>query len=367
VTNNQSTALSITSIALGGTNASDFAETDNCVGSVLAGASCSINVTFTPAATGSRTGSLNIVSNLSGSPLPVPLTGTGIAATRIVTLSGTSLTFPNQTVGSTTTAQGITLSTTGNSGLTISNLGISGTNASEFAETDNCGGSVAAGASCTINVTFSPAATGARTGTLNITDNATSPQSPQTVALSGTGQDFSLAPVSSASATVSAGQTATFTVAVSPAGGFNQSVAFTCTGAPSQSSCAVSPSSIALNGSAATTVAVTVATMAASLPVVSPSPRGGYRPLPLITELLVFLLLTGLLDWHRGRRPRLAYGLALLLCLCAGLMSACGSGSSGGGGNQRTPAGTYTVVVSGTFTSGSTRLTHNANLTLVVQ
>src|SRR4029077_4830881 len=73
VTNNQSTALSITSIAFGDTNASDFAETDNCVGSAPAGASCSINVTFTPAATGSRTGSLNIASNLSGSPLPVPL------------------------------------------------------------------------------------------------------------------------------------------------------------------------------------------------------------------------------------------------------------------------------------------------------
>jgi hypothetical protein len=73
VTNNQSTALSITSVAIGGTNASDFAETDNCVGNVSAGGSCSINVTFTPAAIGSRTGNLNIANNISGSPLTVPL------------------------------------------------------------------------------------------------------------------------------------------------------------------------------------------------------------------------------------------------------------------------------------------------------
>jgi len=370
LTNNQSTALSITSIAFSGTNASDFAETDNCIGSVAAGASCFINVTFAPAAAGSRSGSMNIANNLSGSPLPVPLTGTGVAATRIASLSASSLTLTSQIVGATSAAQGLTLNNAGNSALIISNLGISGTNASEFVETDNCGGSVAAGASCTISVTFSPTATGTRTGTLNITDNATSPQSPQspqTVVLTGTGQDFSLAPISSASATVSAGQTASFTVAVSPAGGFNQSVAFTCTGAPSQSTCAVSPSSIALSGSAATTVTVTVTTMAASPPVVTPSPRGGYRPLSLITELLVLLLLTGLLSWQKSRRPRLAHALALLLFVCAGLMSACGSGSSGGGGTQRTPAGTYTVVVSGTFTSGSTRLAHNANLTLVVQ
>jgi hypothetical protein len=367
LTNNQSTALSITSIATSGTNASDFAETNNCVGSVPAGASCSISVTFTPAAAGSRTGSLTIANNLSGRPVPVPLTGT--TATRIASLSTSSLTFTGQIVGTSSAAQMLTLSSTGNSALIISNVGISGTNASEFAETDNCGGSVAAGASCTINVTFSPAAAGTRTGTLSITDNATdSPQSPQTVALTGTGQDFSLAPVSPAATTISAGQTANFTVTVSPAGGFNQLVALACTGAPPLSTCAVTPNAFALNGSAASMVAVNVTTTAASPPVTSPSPRGDYRPVYLIIELLVLSLLIGLLNWHGGRRPRLAYGLALLLCLCAGvMMSACGGGGGGGGGNQRTPAGTYTVVVSGTFTSGSTSLTHKVNLNLMVQ
>jgi hypothetical protein len=114
---------------------------------------------------GNRTGSLNIANNLSGSPLSVLLTGTGATATQIVGLSTSSLTFTNQIVGLTSPPQGITLTNAGNSTSTISGLAISGPNASEFAETDNCVGSVAAGASCTINVTFSPTATGTRTGT----------------------------------------------------------------------------------------------------------------------------------------------------------------------------------------------------------
>jgi hypothetical protein len=189
LTNNESTALSITGVVFSGTNATDFSETDNCVGSVAAGTSCTIHVTFTPAALGSRAGSLTIANNLSGNPVPIPplsLAGTGVTATQIISLSTSSLTFTNQLVGSSSPAQGITLTGTGNSTLTISGLVFSGTNASEFAETDNCVGKVPAGASCTINVTFSPTATGTRTGTLSITDNATSPPSPQTVTLTGT-------------------------------------------------------------------------------------------------------------------------------------------------------------------------------------
>jgi hypothetical protein len=365
LTNNQSTALGITSIAFSGTNASDFTETDNCVGNVPAGASCSINVTFTPAALGNRAGNLNVANSISGNPLTAPLTGTGVTASQIVSLSTSSLTFTNQIVGSTSAAQGMTLTNTGNTTLTISGLAISGTNASEFVETDNCVGSVAAGATCTIHVTFSPTAIGARTGTLSITDNATG--SPHTVALSGTGQDFSLAPVTPASATVGAGQTANYTVVVSPAGGFNQTVALTCTGGPALSTCAVTPSSVSLNGTVAANVAVSVTTMAALPPLAIPFPRTNYRLLHLITELLVLSLLIGLLSWRRGR-PRLAYGFALLVFLSAGvMMSACGGGSSGVGGNQGTPAGAYPLVVSGTFTSGLTKLTHSANLNLVVR
>ena len=188
-TNGEPTAVNVASIGFNGADASDFAETDNCLGSVPVGAICSINVTFTPAAAGTRTATLNITDSATSPPSPqsVTLTGTGISPTRIVTTSASGLTFTSQTVGTTSAAQGLTLSNTGNVALTLSSLTFSGTNGSDFAEADNCGGGVTAGASCTINVTFTPAAIGTRTGTLNITDDATSPPSPQTVTLTGTG------------------------------------------------------------------------------------------------------------------------------------------------------------------------------------
>ncbi len=70
-------ALSITSITVTGTNASDFSETDNCDSSVAAGGNCTMSVTFTPSASGSRTASLSITDNASGSPQAVSLSGSG--------------------------------------------------------------------------------------------------------------------------------------------------------------------------------------------------------------------------------------------------------------------------------------------------
>ena len=79
---------------------------------------------------------------------------------------------------------------------------------------------------CTINVTFAPTAVGARTGTLTFTDNARG--SPQTIPLTGTGWDFQV----TAPATATGNSPLTFNATMTPLGGFNQSVAFTCTGAP---------------------------------------------------------------------------------------------------------------------------------------
>ena len=65
-----------------------------------------------------------------------------------------------------------------------------------------------------------------------------------------------------ASATISAGQTANYSISVAPAGGFAQSVALTCSGGPVGSSCSLSPSTVALGGTAAQTVKVSVTTVA---------------------------------------------------------------------------------------------------------
>jgi hypothetical protein len=98
-----------------------------------------------------------------------------------VSLSSTSLTFASQLVGSTSAAQTVTLNNTGNAALSVTSIVASG----DYAQTNTCGTSVAAGANCTISVTFTPTATGTRTGAITITDNTSG--SPHIVSLTGTG------------------------------------------------------------------------------------------------------------------------------------------------------------------------------------
>ena len=374
LTNNSSAAVNVTSVAIGGTNASDFTQTNNCVGSVASGGSCTVNITFAPAAAGRSTASLTIVTSLAANGIAVSLSGTGDAATRTVSLAPGSLTFAGQVVGAASASQPLTVTNTGNAALTISDVSFSGANASDYAETDNCVGSLAPGAACTVNVTFKPTATGTRTATLAVADNAMSPASPQTVSITGTGQDFSLAAAASQSATVMPSQTASYTLTVGSTSGFNQAVNLTCSGAPAASTCNVSPASVTPSGSMPVTVTVTVATTASSLLVFDDLSR---KPLSrlLRPQTLIALAFLGAILWFKVRKDQWQRGLrpvcAAVLLLCAGLtLSGCGGGSSSGGGSnpvQGTQAGTYTVVVSGTVTSGSTKVTHTFNLTLVVQ
>jgi Abnormal spindle-like microcephaly-assoc'd, ASPM-SPD-2-Hydin len=181
--------LTISSISVTGTNSGDFAETSTCPispSTLAAGAQCTINVTFRPSATGSRSASLSITDNAAGSPQTAPLSGTGTAPA--VTLNPTSLSFGNQLINTTSPAQTVTLTNSGTAPLTISSIGDTGTNAGDFTETNTCPispSTLAAGAQCTINVTFRPSATGSRSASLSITDNAAG--SPQIAPLSGTG------------------------------------------------------------------------------------------------------------------------------------------------------------------------------------
>ena len=99
----------------------------------------------------------------------------------LVTLSPGSLTFNSQVVNTTSPSQLVTLSNNQTTGLNISGISASG----DFAQTNNCGSSLAAGATCAITVTFTPTVTGARSGTITVTDSATN--SPQITSLAGTG------------------------------------------------------------------------------------------------------------------------------------------------------------------------------------
>ena len=123
--------------------------------------------------------------NAAGSPQTVSLSGTGIAPA--VSLSTTSLSFGSQAVAITSAAETVTLTNTGSAALSITNLAVVGADLGDFIEIANtCGGSVAAGGVCTIGVTFTPSASGERTATLSITDNA--PGSPQTCEPFGRGK-----------------------------------------------------------------------------------------------------------------------------------------------------------------------------------
>jgi hypothetical protein len=182
LSNSGNAALTV-NIALTGSNPSDFAQSNNCGASVAAGATCSISVTFTPVASGSLAAALTFTDSAPGSPQSLPLSGTGTAAT--VSFSPTSLSFGNQPVNTTSGTLTSTLTNTGNAALSISSLAVAGTNPSDFAQSNNCGASVAAGASCTISVTFTPVASGSFAAAVSVADNASG--SPQTVTLSGTG------------------------------------------------------------------------------------------------------------------------------------------------------------------------------------
>jgi FG-GAP-like repeat/Cep192 domain 4/HYDIN/CFA65/VesB-like, Ig-like domain/Abnormal spindle-like microcephaly-assoc'd, ASPM-SPD-2-Hydin len=177
LTNNGTSTLTINSIGIPG----NFAETNNCGSSVAIGGSCTINVTFTPKSAGTKSSTLSVYDNASGSPQKVSVSGTGT----VVTLSPTSLSFGTVKVGQSSSAQTVTLKNTGSTPLTIQSVSFTGTNPGDFSETDTCKGSVSAGGSCTFSVTFTPAATGSRSASLSISDSGGA--SPQTVPLSGTG------------------------------------------------------------------------------------------------------------------------------------------------------------------------------------
>jgi hypothetical protein len=103
-----------------------------------------------------------------------------------VILNPSAVAFGSQIPGVPTTTQTVTLNNLGRSALTITSITITGPQSKEFTESSNtCGSAVDAGDNCAIGIVFTPAATGLRSATLNITDNA--PGSPQTAALSGTG------------------------------------------------------------------------------------------------------------------------------------------------------------------------------------
>ena len=167
LTNTGDATLDISSIGISGPSSS-FSQTNNCGSSLLAGESCNIAVTFRPTSTRTcaETGTLTV--NDTGGVQTVKLSGAGT----VVTLSVKSLNFGNQPVGTTSSAKTITMTNHATSRVvSIAAISISGLNSPAFAQTNTCGTSLAAGANCTLGVTFTPHSIGSKTATLNVWNN----------------------------------------------------------------------------------------------------------------------------------------------------------------------------------------------------
>jgi len=186
LTNTGTAPVTINSIALSGADAADFTLSNGCPlspGTLQQGPisnTCDVYVYFTPAATGARTATLTVTDS-AGSPTAITLTGTGVAETKLLTVTPTTLVFGPQVTGTTSAVQYITVTNTGNFTVTFTNVTIT----TNYALSNNCTGQLSPNSSCSIGVTFTPTSTGTKTGTVTITDNATA--SPQKVNLSGTG------------------------------------------------------------------------------------------------------------------------------------------------------------------------------------
>jgi len=187
LTNSGTAYMTVSGVSLTGTNASSFSQTNTCGATLAVNASCTVTVTFKPAASGALTAAVSFADNAANSPQTVALSGTGAApGTSSASVSPTSLTFPSTTVGGASAAQTVTLTNTGTAPLTLtSSPTITGTYGSLFHGASSCSGTLAAGASCLTTFTFNPTAAGTFTATLSFNDTA--PGSPQTVALTGTG------------------------------------------------------------------------------------------------------------------------------------------------------------------------------------
>jgi RHS repeat-associated protein len=264
----------------------------------------------------------------------------------IVAITPAALTFTTIS-GVTSAAQTVQLKNTGNATLALASVTIGGSNPPNFVQTNTCGTSISAGASCNIAVTFAAAAAGAFSATLTVADNAAG--SPQTVTLSGTATappTFSLS-ATPASQTVSPGASVIYTLATTPQGGaYTTAINLTVTGLPTGATAIFAPATVTPGAVGATSM-LTIQTAARSAEL---------RTAPWSANAPVFAVLG--FFFLALRRPRRWAGslLALLLIVIVTAVGGCGSGNSG------PQASTSLLTITGT--SGSASQTTTVSLTI---
>jgi len=325
-----------------------------CGATLSGGGSCTVQVIFTPAATGAIAATLTVSSSTLGvTPASVSLNGSGQLFGGLGA-NPAQLTFPAVGVGLSSAALPVTINNGANSAVSALTLAVSG----PFALTQNtCAASLAAGASCTAAVVFQPITSGPATAVLTVSSSSVA--SPVSVALSGVGFDFTAAVSGSSTLTVAAGQTANYTLTITPANGAQGAFTYTCGALPANAQCVFNPPTTTVSTGAIGNVNVAIATgKSGSARLESPA---GWCILPMLCGLLLLPLAL--------RRRCGALLFAVLLAVLAGGISSCagagiktGGGSGGSGSTTATPPGTYPIPV----TFSSTGISHVVTVTMTV-
>jgi virginiamycin B lyase len=190
ITNSGDDTLAIDAARIADGDVGDFRIIgDGCSGESLEpGQTCQLGVSFSPTRVGHSDAKLALASNDPASPLSVPLNGTGYAAgSGQASPSPSSLTFGVEPIGITGPAQKLTITNSGTGGLAIDAARIADGDLGDFQiAADGCSGqTLAPGAACRLDVSFSPTTVGQRGATLALASD--DPASPLLVPLQGTG------------------------------------------------------------------------------------------------------------------------------------------------------------------------------------
>jgi sugar lactone lactonase YvrE len=359
LSNTGTAALSFSSISLFGTNASSFAQTNACPSTLAIGANCTISVTCTPTASGAL--SATLAANF---PSPIAQVASALSCTGVTptapqaTLTPATAAFGTVTVGTIEVTQVFTLTNAGTAALAITSISLSGTNASSFSiSTKTCGTSLAAGASCTVTVVFTPTSAAAMVATLSVVDAVGTQFSALTGTGSATPPDFTISATPAIQSTYR-GTSVTYTIQLASllAGNpYNSAVTLSASNLPSGATATFSPAAVT-PGTSPQTATLTVAVPALSAKTL---PGPGRRDAPEGITLAMVAL--GMALGRRARRgmPRLLS--VILLTGLAGLsftMTGCGTGTG-----FAIPASTSTITV--TATGGTTA--HSTTVTLTIQ
>ena len=345
-------SISISNVAI---TTGDFSETNDCLTTLAPAANCIIMVTFTPTLAGNRTGTLTVTDTAPGGPQVINLTGVGLVAPGVA-LNPTSLTFAAQAIG-TANSQQVTLSNLSNQPVPVSSVIASG----DFSETNDCSFPIppvtAGGNFCQVSVSFTPTASGTRTGTLSISFGVAG--SPLTVPLSGQGVNPSLglgvAQGHSSTAVVTAGAPASYTLSIG-GGGVGGVASLACTGAPKGALCTL-PSTVNVDRTTPATFNVSVSTTSRTM--------ARLKAAQSVWLLAIAILGLAVLPCSSSTKKAVRRYLPLAI-MSALLLASCGGGGSNNGPQPNpngTPVGTFNLTVTATVAA----TTQSTSLTLTVQ